>query len=168
MAVMPAQKPGRSVQDYGTPAVLLEAVKRRFGIEAFTCDLAASAANAVCPRYYTEADDALDRRTIWPLGGWNWLNPPFANIRPWVARAWFESGAGVATLVLVPASTGANWWRDFVHKKALVLMLNGRVTFVGETTPYPKDCAILVYAPQVGSGYEIWTWGEAREARERV
>ncbi len=38
----PKQKPGRSKQDYGTPPEFLDAVKARFRIEAFDCDLAAS------------------------------------------------------------------------------------------------------------------------------
>jgi hypothetical protein len=44
-------------------------------------------------------------------------------IAPWVERAWTRKPLGAQT-VLVPASIGANWWRDFVHQRALVLALN--------------------------------------------
>jgi hypothetical protein len=44
---MPAQKPGKSKQDYSTPIAFLDAVKKRFGLTAFDFDLAATKANAL-------------------------------------------------------------------------------------------------------------------------
>jgi phage N-6-adenine-methyltransferase len=161
--MMPTQKPGRSRQDYGTPRVFLEAVHQRLGAP-LVWDLAATDANAVVPggRHFTEADDAL----IQPWHrhpGWLWLNPPYARIAPWVQKAYEESLLGARVVVLVPASTGANWWRDWVYRKAHILFLNGRLTFVGTTDPYPKDCALLVYEPCrfTCPGDAIWTWMEA-------
>lgn len=165
----PRQQPGRSRQDYGTPPELLEAVKERFRIEQFDCDLAASKANAVCPHYLSVMDDALSGIT-WKRGtGYNWLNPPFASIEGWVSKAWMQLCACEAkTLVLIPAAVGSNWWRDWVHNKARVRFLNPRLTFVGCKDPYPKDCALLVYedADSVDD-YDVWTWkqGKAMDAR---
>jgi hypothetical protein len=53
---------------------------------------------------------------------------------------------------------GSNWWRDNVDGKADVLFLNGRITFVGHNAPYPKDCAILLYAPFLNGNYSVWSW----------
>lgn len=66
MRVQPVQKPGRSKQDYATPACFLSAVKQRFGVE-FAIDLAADATNAVCARYLSMDDDALsvEWRGLW-------------------------------------------------------------------------------------------------------
>jgi hypothetical protein len=61
----------------------------------------------------------------------------------------------------VTAGVGSNWWRDHVHDKARVLLLNGRITFVGETHGYPKDCCLLLYGPSVEPGYEVWSWPAA-------
>lgn len=157
----PRQKPGRSKQDYGTPPAFLEAVKTRLGVEHFDCDLAASAANAVCWRYIDQDEDALEADD-WKFGsGWNWLNPPYADIGPWVKKAHYEWFVReVQTAVLIPASVGSNWWRDFVHEKCCVQLLNGRIKFVGAKDWYPKDCALLLYGHD--PGYDVWTWKPSR------
>lgn len=148
---------GRSKQDYGTPPEFLSKVYRRLGIHGFDWDLAASPENSVAPFLFTEEDNSLIQD--WDeCYGWLWLNPPFANIEPWVKKASECKESKIA--LLVPASVGANWWRDYVHNKAHVLFLNGRLTFVGETQPYPKDCALLIYTPYVKGGYEVWNWRE--------
>lgn len=152
----PAQKPGRSKQDYQTPEAFLRATRRLLGIADFDADLAANTYNAVVSRYYTITDNALVQP--WALGvWWNWLNPPFGRLAPWVEKAYTEwRDHGARTAMLVPAGVGANWWRDWVHGKAAVRFLNGRLTFVGESGPYPKDCALLLYGAQ--PDYAIWTW----------
>lgn len=158
----PKQQPGRSRQDYGTPPELLAAVKSRLQIRDFDCDLAATKANAVTDRYLTVMDDALSG-LVWLRSraltkGWNWLNPPFADIGPWVAKALQQQlCVGARTVVLIPAAVGSNWWRDSVHERCKVLFLNGRVTFVGCDDPYPKDCALLLYDGR-SFGYDVWSW----------
>lgn len=159
MTTMPTQKPGRSKQDYGTPLEFIAAVEERLQ-DVFVFDLAASRDNNIVYAYFTEKDDALaqdwHKASLWR--GWLWLNPPYANIAPWVKKCWEESQKGAYIACLVPASVGANWWKDWVQHKAYVNYLNGRITFVGETTPYPKDCALLLYTPWGMSGGEVWTW----------
>lgn len=157
MAPMPKQKPGRSVQDYQTPPAFLAAVKHELGIEAFSVDLAADEANSVADWWYDQAQDSLQQP--WhKVQGWQWLNPPFGTCRPWVEKAWRESELGAQITMLVPAAVGSNWWRDWVHEKARVLLLNGRLTFVGQPTCYPKDCCLLLYGQNVARGYEVWAW----------
>lgn len=157
---MPQQRPGRSRQDYQTPPEFITALKRRLYIDEFHLDLAATAENAVAPMFYTEEDNALTQS--WGSARtWNFCNPPYANIAPWVHKAWVESGAfGAQIAMLLPAGVGSNWWRDSVHGKAHVLFLNGRLTFVGATACYPKDCVLLLYTPHTRGGYEVWHWGE--------
>jgi len=156
--VMPKQKPGKSKQDYGTPPELLTAVRKRLHISEFIMDLAASADNTVAETYYTEEDDALVQP--WALWGgeWCWLNPPFGSIEPWVAKACNEAENGAHIAMLVPASVGSNWWSAYVEFYSYQLFLNPRLTFVGETTPYPKDCALLLYTPLALTGNECWRW----------
>ena len=155
----PEQKPGRSRQDYCTQTPFLDAVRRRLNIVDFDIDLAASKENAVCACYYTEQQDALVQP--WKCGnGWSWLNPPFAHIEPWVRRAWRQViEADAQTAVLIPAGVGANWWARWVHYKASVLLLNGRLSFDG-IAPYPKDCALLLYGPGIQPEYEVWRWSD--------
>ena len=114
---------GRSKQDYATPMVLITAVKNRLGIGGFAVDLAADEANAKADMWIDEGRNslALDWRLV--IGaGWGWLNPPFDNITPW-AKKCAETDAKIA--FLVPASVGSNWYRDYVHRHAFTLFLNG-------------------------------------------
>lgn len=162
----PKQKPGRSKQDYKTPPEFLTAVKARLGIVSFALDLAASPENAVAERHYTEEADAF--KNPWHSNGWAFCNPPYAHLSPWVERAYSLSRLGARIAMLVPAGVGANWWRDHVHCKACVLLLNGRITFVGETTPYPKDCVLLLYGPDVAPGYDVWSWAKVEASKSEA
>lgn len=162
MRQMPKQKPGRSTQTYITPEVFLLACYRKLGIAGFDVDLAANRTTVVAPCWIDEKQDSLSvdwhELMITPLD-WFWLNPPYAHIGPWVRKAWKESQQGARIAVLIPASTGSNYWRDYVHHKAHVLLLNGRITFVEQTDPYPKDCALLLYdQSRADHDYEVWTW----------
>lgn len=155
---MPEQKPGRSKQDYGTPADFRAALAKKFG--PLEVDLAARADNAKAPIFITPEMDSLTH-SWWPyLHQICWLNPPFANIRPWAARceAYLPGCAvnGGKILFLTPASVGANWFRDHVMDKARVYLLCGRLTFEGETLPYPKDCILSVFGES--PGFELWEW----------
>lgn len=172
MATMPRQKPGRSKQDYGTPQVFIDAVKGLLDIDNFEVDLAATASNTKAPFYYDVSVNSLEQP--WHIGdGWNWLNPPYANITDWVERAhYFAHHHGTSTAILIPAGVGSNWWRKWVHEKCLVMFLNGRITFdgtlpnpkTGKPDPYPKDCALLLYGVhplrdiRPAIGYDIWRW----------
>jgi len=161
----PKQKPGRSIQNYATPAVFLEPVKRRLGIEAFTHDFAADPFNSKASSYWTKQDDSLAQSSErWATrchGGWGWLNPPFAKIGPWARKCWETKQLGGSIALLVPAGVGSNWFRDFVHGKAFVLALNGRIPFdpANPTWGYPKDCILALYGAPYVVGFDVWTWG---------
>lgn len=150
----PSMNKGRSKQDYGTPREFLDAVEKRFG--SIRHDLAASAENAVCENYYDQHRDAFahDWRT---LRGLLWLNPPFANIAPWAEKCAAEASPMTRIVMLVPASIGSNWFAEHANKKAIVLGLSPRITFVGTANPYPKDLMLLCYGFGA-SGFDVWRW----------
>jgi phage N-6-adenine-methyltransferase len=158
MAKMPRQKPGQSVQAVGTPEVFLQAVYRRLGITEFAYDLAGDAVRHVCPLYITEAQDSLSIPWADLSADWMWLNPPYARLGPWMQHAYEQSLDGAKVAILIPASTGSNYWKRYVDGKAYVLLLNGRITFVGHKIAYPKDCVLLLYGPYIAPGYEVWSW----------
>ena len=156
---LPEQKPGRSKQDYETPRVFLDAVERRFG--PLQVDLAARADNAKAPLFVTPEEDSLAVDWVERFGDKHcWLNPPYANIAPWAAKCkdFARRSATGRISFLTPASIGSNWFADFVHHKGYVLNLQGRITFVGESAPYPKDCILTVFGSQM-YGNEVWKWG---------
>jgi phage N-6-adenine-methyltransferase len=156
---MPKQNPGRSRQDYSTPKEFISAVKHRLKIQEFTADLAADMFNTKAAFFWGEEDNSLIQDWhVWGPEQWLFLNPPFSNISPWVEKCATESHLGCNIVCLVPASVGANWWREWVTPYAYTVFLNGRLTFSGETTPYPKDCSLLLYTPWGFPGSEVWTW----------
>jgi len=157
VATMPAQKPGRSKQDYATPRPFLDAVERRFG--PIRLDLAAHQDNHVCPDWLgpgsTKPDAFKVRWSNYP--GVLWLNPPFEDIAPWAEMAAAEGSNGARVVMLVPAAVGSNWFADHVHHKALVLAIRPRLSFDG-VNPYPKDLMLACYGPWVAPGFDCWRW----------
>ena len=147
----PKQKPGRSKQSYGTPREFLDAVERRFGV--IVHDLAASAENAVCSAYFDEERNGLIAE--WPHDGTLWLNPPFGRPTAWLERC--DPSRRGWTLVLLPASVSTNWFRDHVHGRAFVMPISPRLTFAGESDPFPKDLMLLAFGFGV-KGFEPWQW----------
>ena len=159
MGKMPAQRPGRSKQNYGTPLAFFYAAQRRLNCE-FVFDLAADEHNTLVPdHYFDEEANSLIQHwpRVVPKGAWAWLNPPYADIRPWAQKC-VQASDRINIAMLVPAGIGANWYRDFVHGDALVLAVNGRLTFVGCTKPYPKDTILCVYGPEIAPGFSVWDW----------
>jgi len=156
---MPAQRPGKSRQDYETPPDLIEAVTRRWGPLEF--DLAATAQNAKAPEFFTPARNALLQK--WDCrDGIAWLNPPYQHIGKWARKCADADTNGGRILMLVPASIGSMWFYRHVWKVAHVIALCGRITFVGCSAPYPKDCMICEYG-HPDPGFEVWKWNRSNQ-----
>lgn len=164
---MPAQKPGRSKQDYATPMELIRAVEKRFG--PLVHDLAAHAQNTRCKTFYSKEQDSLKQawHRDFPTGNL-WLNPEFGNIAPFMEKCCEESLVREGLIiVLTPASVGAEWFAKHVEGCALVIPLRPRLSFDGINS-YPKDCMLSLYGrdtrePQGStikylSGFETWRW----------
>jgi phage N-6-adenine-methyltransferase len=141
----------------------------------FTLDVAASARNAKCSRYFTVADDG--RGQSWASER-VWCNPPYSRIGPWIDKAWreYESTDGIA--MLLPANrTEQGWWqqmvepyRDRVGSALRVLFLPGRMRFIapgahgiGPNERPPFGCCLLTWnladvrIPQEQSLFEYLT-----------
>lgn len=165
----PAQKPGKSRQDFGTPRAFLDAVELRFG--PITIDLAAHEGNHVVSRWFGPDGEAPDSLVAeWPSEGLLWLNPEFADIEPWAAKCAAYRGDG-RILSLTPASIGANWFARHVNRKAFVFGIQGRLSFDGKS-PYPKDCMLSVFgnlsdifADRRDATFDVWDW---RNEKSRV
>lgn len=161
----PTVKRHKSNQAYATPWELIRACERRF-CHPIVFDLAANEINAKAGEFFSVADNALAKS--WDLVGGEglgmcWLNPPFDDITPWAKKCAEEADKGARILLLTPASIGANWFRDHVHRRAYVLALNGRITFEGASDPYPKDCMISAFG--FGAvGFDVWTWQQKAKA----
>jgi hypothetical protein len=155
----PKQKPGKSEQIVQTPPDLLRAIRRDFRVDTWTADLAANASNKVTAYHFGPgspySEDSL--QTEWPSAGDLWLNPPFGDIDPWAKKCATKRSPDARIFMLVPASTGANWFVDHVLHRAHVVALSPRVTFTGHSSPYPKDLILAVFSNVVG-GVSAWRW----------
>lgn len=153
---LPKQKRGFSRQDYGTQWPLVRAVERRWG--PISWDLAATAENAKAPRYITPEQDSFT--VAWyKLDGLLWLNPPFANLKPWVDKCHHEGAMGAKIILLTPASVGSDWFANYVEGSALVVPLRPRLIFEGCDQAYPKDCMLSLFGVDL-PGFESWRWDE--------
>jgi DNA N-6-adenine-methyltransferase Dam len=181
----PTIRRGTSKQDYQTDPLFISAIKKRFGRIDF--DLAANADNHQADRWFGPGGEAPDAIVeMWrdvdpdprdshhheagPHRMQNlWLNPPFGEIPRWARKCadwsqWAcEDRTAKQLLFLVPCSVGSNWFvESCFQQRALILFLNGRLTFVGETQSYPKDLMLVVY----GSfrGIDCWRWKDGMQA----
>lgn len=112
-----------------TPVDLFVALNREF---FFTCDVAASSANALCDDFYSLERSAFDHD--WPIAGTAWCNPPYSRgqILRWVKRA--EEMAhrnGCLTVMLLPGDSSTQYYRHIVMANHEMRVLNSRWHFEG-------------------------------------
>ena len=124
---------------WSTPPETYAALHREFG---FSLDVCASAANAKCVAYYSEADDGLAQD--W---GTNicWMNPPYGKtIKLWMKKAYEASQRGATVVCLVPSRTGTRWWHEH-SMKGEIRFIKGRLKFGGSKSSAPFDSAVVVF-----------------------
>lgn len=99
------------VDDRRTPQELFDRLHARFN---FTIDVAASADNALLPRYFTRDRSGLEAPWADEMA---WCNPPYSDIPSWVAKANDEVRCGcLGVVLLLPADrTEQPWWHEYVE-----------------------------------------------------
>ena len=81
----------------------------------FTLDVAASADNAKCARFFDINTNGL--KQSWG-GAVVWCNPPYSSIRPWVEKSFHEVLIGKChkVVLLLPANhCEQTWWQDLIE-----------------------------------------------------
>ena len=151
----PAIDRANSSSDIWTPWEFIRAVEHKFGPIAI--DLTASGPqSAKAARWITPEQNSLKQDWAAMLdGGLGWNNCPYSNIGPWAKYHAEQMDRGARTLLLVPASVGANWYWDYVEPCAEVWSV-GRIAFdncfdrkTGQlvSAVYPKDLILCHYGP---------------------
>lgn len=140
-----------------TPDDLWLPLHAEFG---FTMDAAATFENTKVPSNYCSLNGYDGLRTAW-AGERVWCNPPFSDMRAWIAKASLEATCGCPLIVmLVPANrTEQRWWQEWVEPyrdrggRLSVRFLPGRVRFhrPGWTKPTKGD------RPPFGVALLIWS-----------
>lgn len=111
---------------WATPPEVFDPLHAEF---AFTLDPCAAPETAKVPRYFTEADNGLEKS--W-AGERVFMNPPYGKeVYAWTRKARLEAAVGALVVGLLPASTDLRWWHeDVVAPRAEVRYIRGRVRFL--------------------------------------
>ncbi len=111
-------------------------------IHGFTLDVCATADNAKCARYFTEADDGLAQ----PWHGVCWMNPPYGRtIGLWMRKAYESHLTGATVVCLVPSRTDTRWWHDYAMK-GQIEFIRGRLKFGDAKNSAPFPSALVVFS----------------------
>lgn len=130
--------------EWETPPEFIQMIKNRWLYKGFDLDAAATAENAVAPKFFTKEDDALKQE--WK--GTVWLNPPYSRLKEFMKKC-TESDARIWTLI--PARTDTKAWQDYIFPFAAhIWFIRGRLKFCqgGEpvgTAPFPS--ALVNFSP---------------------
>lgn len=128
--------------DWTTPRAFFDALNTEFH---FTLDAAASPENALCPEFYTEADDGL--AMSW-RGHTVWVNPPYGRgIGKWIQKAAESAVLGATVVMLIPARTDTAAWHTHIHGQpgVEIRFVRGRLRFGDATENAPFPCAVVVF-----------------------
>lgn len=133
--------------DYETPQMFFDALDSVFG---FSFDLAASAENAKCPRYFDESDNSLQQCWDGPGDNNYWLNPPHGRMLPKFmckcAEETHEHG-NLRVVALTPARPDTRWWESSIWKNPHcdVCFVRGRLRFGREVNLAPFPSAVVIF-----------------------
>ena len=109
----------------------LEFFQKYNDIYNFDIDVCATKDNALCKKYWTKDDDALEEEWI----GSCWMNPPYGRmIGKFIKKAYLESLKKATVVCLIPSRTDTAYWHDFVMLGD-VEFIRGRLKFINRTFP---------------------------------
>lgn len=110
----------------------------------FTLDPCCETTSALCNKFYTEEENGLDQY-------WSddvvFCNPPYSrgNIDLWMKKCYLESLNGTTIVSLIPVSSSAKWWHNYVLGKADIKYYEGRIRFVGAEFTAPFSSCLAIY-----------------------
>ena len=110
-----------------TPVWFVDAAQKFFN-KRFTLDVCALPQTAKCERFYSleRGQDALKL----PWGEFNWCNPPYSDITPWVDAAYRQSILGCTSALLVPDKPEVGYMRQARRYADTVIHMPFRLKFL--------------------------------------
>jgi phage N-6-adenine-methyltransferase len=138
-----AESNGHENKDkWRTPDWLFNKLDQEFG---FTLDPCCEIESALCEKYFTPVENGLIR-------SWQnetvFVNPPYSreNIGIWVRKCYVESlKENTIVVALLPVSTSAKWWHEWVVNKCEVRFIERRVRFKNAPYTAPFSSVVVVY-----------------------
>ena len=112
----------------------------------FDIDVAASKANALKSRYFTEKQNSLIECAHWidsdePSCLRAYCNPGFGDLDPWMKKAALEAAKSPSAIVCVLGlcAPSSAWWWDALHEASEVRLLAPRVQFEPPDPRIPRS-----------------------------
>ena len=127
-------------EEWATPQWLFDMLNWLISFHAYPC---ATPENAKCKIFFTKEQDGL--RQDW---GKNivFANVPYGReVGEWVRKCYQSSQNGALVVLLVAARTDTAWYHDWVHGKAEVHLLRGRLMFGECESPAPFPSMIGIF-----------------------
>jgi phage N-6-adenine-methyltransferase len=138
--------------EWETPPQIFDPLDAEFD---FDVDVCASNDNAKCQIYFPELSNGLTMD--WVSRGYksSWCNPPYSNLKAWIAKNAEEAKRGMTCVMLIPARTDTKAWHTYIYDAKLwrfrpgveVRFLPGRVKFVGGAHCAPFPSCIVIFRP---------------------
>lgn len=104
-------KPIERHDDWRTPDAIFGPLNAVFH---FDLDAAADSDNAKTCEFINEHNDALKQSWADWSGARVWVNPPYKNLFPWVAKAALEARKGCTVVMLIPNSRDTKWFHHII------------------------------------------------------
>lgn len=122
----------RNNNDVETPKELLDEIRAEFGENMYD----------PCPLHPT-----CDGLTT-PWGQLNFVNPPYNNIKAWVAKAEYEwKHRGNSSLILIPFRSNTHYWKDHIWNTVTeIYIYTDRIKFQG----YEKGLPVAMCLVKMG------------------
>jgi len=116
-----------SVNDnWSTPKDTYDALNLEFGFNDDPCPLGGA--------------DGLLRE--W--GSSTFVNPPYSEIKKWVAYGYEQSQKGKTVVMLIPSRTDTRWWHEYCMKGE-IRFIQGRLKFGCQKNSAPFPSAIVIF-----------------------
>lgn len=124
--------------EWATPKDFYDRLNERFNFDLDPC---ATDDNHKCAIYYTEAENGLMQS--WS-GNRVFCNPPYSDIKSWVAKAASERALVV---MLIPARTDTRWFHEHIYKKPNVEIefIKGRLKFGNSKNSAPFPSMLVIF-----------------------
>jgi len=153
----------KSRDDWETPDPLIDALRREFG--DFDLDPCATPENRKADHFFGPGSRLFEDGLAAPWFGRSaYVNPPYGRgvIEKWVEKCYTEVACGRVGVVvaLLPASTSARWWHQWVMQATEIRLLKGRLRYKGAPAAATWDSVIVVWRKgQLGRPlWGGWDW----------